>query len=194
MTQDKWTRSNRYRRNAHEFNTMSANAAKKTVLSRNSFNDDILNDKRVHGVIKGKTREINRMFDKHGDWELFCRAVDTMGRFYADNGSQIAYRDSILEAAKIASTLNEKSTLKDALNCGVDIVMLDGTVYIPFVIAWAAIVYHKGGVYYDCYLMYQDNPSCCQILKIAFLHFENLLDDCYNDIATFKLGKEETHQ
>lgn len=192
MMQDKWTYSNRQHRNARKFNTIAANAVKKNVLSRNSFNDDILNDKRVHRVIKGKIREINGMFDKHGDWELFCRAVETMGRFYADNGSQIAYRDSILEAAKIASLLNPKSTLVDALNNGVDIGMLDGGVYVPSVIAWAAIVYHKGGVYYDCYLMWQDNPSCCQILKIAFLHFENLLDDGYNDIATFKLGKEET--
>ena len=147
------------------------------LVAQNSFNDDILNDKRVSRVLKGVKRYVSGLYRDadHGDWETFCRATALMGRFYSSSGPQTSYRESILRAAEICATLEPDDGFKDAEDRSDGIVTLDGLIIVPGLIAWCAEVWVKGG--YDFIMKkFWDFiiEKCCK-------SFDNLTDEVYND-------------
>ena len=154
-----------------------------TPVARNSFNDDILNDKRVSRVLKGVKRYVTSLYRdaEHGDWETFCRATALMGRFYSSNGSQTSYRESILRAAEICATLKPGDGFKDAENRSDGIVTLDGLIIVPGLIAWCAVVWVKGGYDFSMKKFWESDFFYDFIIEKCCKSFDNLTDDTYND-------------
>lgn len=152
-------------------------------VARNSFNDDILNDKRVSRVLKCVKRHVASLFRDaaHGDWETFCRATALMGRFYSSDGPQLSYRESILRAAEICATLKPSDGLKDAEDRSDGIVTLDGLVVVPSLIAWCAVVWVKDGYDFSMKKFWGDDFFMSFIIKKCCKSFDNLTDDTYND-------------
>lgn len=139
-----------------------------TPVARNSFNDDILNDKRVSRVLKGVKRCVTGLFRdvEHGDWETFCRATALMGRFYSGNGLQVSYRESILRAAGICATLEPGDGFKDAEDRSDGIVTLDGFVIVSGLVAWCAVVWVKGGYDFSMKKFWGNDFSVILLLKM----------------------------
>ena len=154
-----------------------------TLVSRNSFNDDILNDKRVSRVLKGVKRYVTSLYRdaERGDWETFCRATALMGRFYSSNGPQNSYRESILCAAEICATLKPRDGFKDAENRSGGVVTLDGLVIVPSLIAWCAVAWVKGGYDFSMKKFWENDFFCDFIIEKCCKSFDNLTDEVYND-------------
>ena len=152
-------------------------------VARNSFNDDILNDKRVSRVLKGVKRDVTGLYRDagHGDWETFCRATALMGRFYSNKGCQASYRESILRAAGICASLKPGDGFRDAEDRSDGIVTLDGVVIVSGLIAWCAVVWVKGGYDFSMKKFWGNDFFCDFIIEKCCESFDNLTDDTYND-------------
>lgn len=152
-------------------------------VARNSFNDDILNDKRVSRVLRGVKRYVAGLYRDvgRGDWETFCRATVLMGRFYSGDGSQVSYRESILRAAEICATLRPGDGFRDAENRSDGIVTLDGFVIVSGLVAWCAVVWVKGGYDFSMKKFWGNDFSYDFIIEKCCESFDSLSDEVYND-------------
>lgn len=164
------------------------------VRDRRVFDDDILNESRVKRVMKGSVRRLHlSSFEKPygSNWETFCRSVMALSEFYALGGNQIAFRDSIVEAANVVEALSQSSTLNGALSAGIDVEMLDGLIYKPFLIAWCAVCHVLGAESLDCKNLYNDNSIAISWINKSFFSFDKLSNKRYNDIDVFDLKNNE---
>ena len=153
------------------------------LVARNSFNDDVLNDKRVSRVLRGVKRYVAGLFRDvgHGDWETFCRATVLMGRFYSSDGSQVSYRESILRAAEVCATLEPGDGFRVAEDRSGGVVALDGLVVVSGLVAWCAVVWVKGGYDFSMKKFWGNDFYCDFIIEKCCESFDNLTNEVYND-------------
>ena len=168
------------------------------VPMRSIWDDDILNDDRVKRVLKSHRRfcHVREFNAGGGDWETFCRSVQMLADFYKPGGSQIAFRDGIVEAANICITLrpyspqsNRMADMRAALNAGIDVGMLSGLIYIPFLVAWCAVCCVKGATVSACMQLWDDDETARTMLSISFKCFDKLEEIRYTSSQVF--GKYE---
>lgn len=161
----------------------------KPVPERKQWDDNPFQDSRVKQVMKGEMRNLNlRRYDGvHGDWETLCRVVTMLGEFYHKGGTQIAFRDGIIYAAMVCISLKQSSTYRDALNCGMNVQQITGVVYLPYLVAWAAICRCKGCTSYDCENLWTDQPIIMEIIGKCFASFDRLDTTCYTDNQLFEM-------
>ena len=162
------------------------------IYSRNTFDDDIFNSKRLRQVMRGSTRQLHlREYNKGGgDYETLCRAVALLAQFYAPQGGQVAFKDSVIAAAEICLTLRPYSSATAALNAPFGCEMLDDVIYAPALIAWCAVCEVKGAYAHDMQIMWRGNDLAVNIITAACRVFENLADMRYtdNDLTTIVKG------
>ena len=157
------------------------------VPDRREWDDDIIHrNKRVAMVTRGSGKRINIRAIKNAlPWQYFCQSVKMLEEFYADGGTNIAFRDGIIESSHICATLSDNPSRTEVLSSGIDIELLDGIVYMPFLIAWCAVCRCVGCEPYDCVMLWQDTPKAEEMIHTCFHSFDRLVLTRYTDREVF---------
>lgn len=162
----------------------------------NWFDDGILDDERVRRVIRGRRRRLHlREYNKgEGDWETFCRSVALLKGFYKPQGAQVAFADSIEQAACICLSLSPWTSRLGALSRNQNIEMLSGLIYCPALIAWCAVCRVKGATCYEMCKIWDNNEFAQTLVKIACCCFDNLTDESYTDKDIARISQQQQYQ
>ncbi len=162
----------------------------------NWFDDDILDDERVRRVIRGRRGRLHlREYNKgEGDWETFCRSVALLKGFYKPQGAQVAFADSIEQAAYICLSLAPWTSRVGALCRTQNIEMLSGLIYCPALVAWCAVCRIKGATCYEMRKIWDNNEFAQTLVKIACCRFDDLTDVRYTDEDVARISQQQQHQ
>lgn len=162
----------------------------------NWFDDDILNDERVRRVIRGRRRRLHlREYNKgEGDWETFCRSVALLKGFYKPQGAQVAFADSIEQAACVCLSLSPWTSRVGALFRTQNIEMLSGLIYCPALVAWCEVCHVKGATCYEMCKIWDGNEFAQTLVKIACRCFDNLTDESYTDEDIARMSQQQQYQ
>ena len=162
----------------------------------NWFDDGVLDDDRVRRVVRGRRcnlhlREYNR---GEGDWETFCRSVALLKGFYKPQGTQVAFADSIEQAAYVCLSLSPWTSRVGALCRTQNIEMLSGLIYCPALVAWCAVCHIKGATCYEMCKIWDGNEFAKTIIRIACNCFDNLTDVRYTDEDIARISRQQQYQ
>lgn len=163
------------------------------VMERTYWDDDPIHyNERVKMVFRGQMRKLAiRNIQKGVPWEMFCRSVTMLSEFYSHEGTQLAFRDGLIESSHICATLSEHPKRKEVLNSGMDVGMITGIVYVPYLVAWCSLCRLAGAEQFDCTQMWSDDPAAVEIIKMCFVSFDKLRNIVYTDKQVF--GVAENH-
>lgn len=169
---------------------------KKNDKPTNWFDDGILDDERVRRVIRGRRSRLHlREYNKgEGDWETFCRSVALLKGFYKPQGAQVAFADSIEQAACTCLSLSPWASRVAALCRTQNIEMLSGLIYCPALVAWCAVCRVKGATCYEMCKIWDNNEFAQTLVKIACCCFDNLTDESYTDKDIARTSQQQQYQ
>lgn len=169
---------------------------KKNDKPTNWFDDGILDDGRVRRVIRGRRSRLHlREYNKgEGDWETFCRSVALLKGFYKPQGTQVAFADSIEQAACVCLSLSPWTSRVGALSRTQNIETLSGLIYCPALIAWCAVCRVKGATCYEMCKIWDNNEFAQTLVKIACRCFDNLTDESYTDKDIARMSQQQQYQ
>lgn len=169
---------------------------KKNDKPTNWFDDGILDDERVRRVIRGRRSRLHlREYNKgEGDWETFCRSVALLKGFYKPQGAQVAFADSIEQAACICLSLSPWTSRVGALCRTQNIEMLSELIYCPALVAWCAVCHVKGATCYEMRKIWDNNEFAQTLVKIACCCFDNLTDESYTDEDIARISQQQQYQ
>lgn len=159
------------------------------IFSVNSFDDDPFSHDPFKSVAKGRRKQLHlRDYENGaGDWETLCRSLMLLRGFWATQGSRKNLIATTIAATEMCLMVNPHD-MRNVLNVGVDIGMLDGTVSFPRLVAWCAICHVKGLAWTDCAYLWIDNNMAVMVIKMCFNNFDNLDNQRYTDRDVDRLG------
>lgn len=162
----------------------------------NWFDDGVLDDPRVRRVVRGRWRNLHlREYNRgEGDWETFCRSVALLKGFYKPQGAQVAFADSIEQAACVCLSLSPRTSRVGALSRTQNIEMLSGLIYCPALVAWCAVCHIKGATCYEMCKIWDGNEFAQTLVKIACRCFDNLTDESYTDKDIARISQQQQYQ
>lgn len=153
------------------------------VGSPNWFDDDIMNNHRIRRACKGHRRELRLLeWNKGtaGDYETFCRAVALVAAFYdkGTKGDMALYR-TICAISSLCLSINAGMSWRDVLQMPMPFTTLFGTVNVPGLVSWCAVMHVKGGDRYSCADVVSDNDAAVKMVGVCFASFDKLSEMQY---------------